>query len=326
MTHYNRITLTTLIALATVAIILLGISSGSVLAGDYPAESIEMVAWASPGGGSDRMCRAFAKSIEGLLPEKIYVVNKKGGGGSVGMAYVQSKAANGYTLLGVTNNLVFTPLTKPDLKYSAKDFTPIIMWGFDAKGIAVAANGPYKTIEDLVDAAKQEPGEVKIGTFGLGTDDHITGYLLGSEAGTKFGFVPFDSGGEQLAALLGGHIGATIAEVQEVRGQVDAGKVRILAVATEQRLDGLPEVPTLKEKGWNVVVPKFRGLVVKKGTPPEAVNYLISRSLMAIQTPTFKNYLEKSMIEPNFLVGEGFAELIQNQEKTFGKVLKELGF
>ena len=326
MTHYNRITLTTLIALATVAIILLGISSGSVLAGDYPAESIEMVAWASPGGGSDRMCRAFAKSIEGLLPEKIYVVNKKGGGGSVGMAYVQSKAANGYTLLGVTNNLVFTPLTKPDLKYSAKDFTPIIMWGFDAKGIAVAANGPYKTIDDLVDAAKQEPGEVKIGTFGLGTDDHITGYLLGSEAGTKFGFVPFDSGGEQLAALLGGHIGATIAEVQEVRGQVDAGKVRILAVATEQRLDGLPEVPTLKEKGWNVVVPKFRGLVVKKGTPPEAVNYLISRSLMAIQTPTFKNYLEKSMIEPNFLVGEGFAKLIQNQEKTFGKVLKELGF
>jgi tripartite-type tricarboxylate transporter receptor subunit TctC len=75
-----------------------------------------------------------------------------------------------------------------------------------------------------------------------------------------------------------------------------------------------------------VVVPKFRGLVVKKGTPPEAVNYLISRSLMAIQTPTFKNYLKKSMIEPNFLVGEGFAELIQNQEKTFGKVLKDLGF
>jgi tripartite-type tricarboxylate transporter receptor subunit TctC len=315
-----------MMALAIVTMVLLGISSGPVLAGDYPDKSIEMVAWASPGGGSDRMCRAFAKSIEALLPEKVYVVNKKGGGGSVGMAYVQSKAADGYTLLGVTNNLVFTPLTKPNLKYSAKDFTPIIMWGFDAKGIAVAANGPYKTIEDLVTAAKQNPGGVKIGTFGLGTDDHITGYLLGSEAGTKFGYVPFDSGGEQLAALLGGHIGATVAEVQEVGAQVEAGKVRILAVATEQRLDGLPEVPTLKEKGWNVVVPKFRGLVVKKGTSPEAVNYLISRSLMAIQTPTFKNYLQKSMIEPNFLVGEGFAELIQDQEETFGKVLKELGF
>jgi len=315
-----------MMATATAVIILLGIISGSVLAGDFHTKSIEIVAWASPGGGSDRMCRAFAKSIEGVLHEKVYVVNKKGGGGSVGMAYVQNKAANGYTLLGVTNNLIFTPLTKPELKYSAKDFTPIIMWGFDVKSIAVATNGPYKTIEDLVNAAKQKPGGVKIGTFGLGTDDHITGYLLGREAGTKFGFVPFDSGGEQLAALLGGHIGATIAEIQEVGVQVDAGKVRILALATEQRLYGLPGVPTLREKGWNVVVPKFRGLVVKKGTPSEAVNYLISRSLMAIQTPTFKNYLNKSMIEPYFLVGEGFAELIQNQEKTFRKVLKELSF
>ena len=326
MTYCKRITLTAMMALAAATLVLAGIGIAPVLAADYPTKSIEMVAWASPGGGSDRMCRAFAKSMEEAVPETVYVVNKKGGGGSVGMAYVQSKAADGYTLLGVTNNLVFTPLTKPDLKYSAKDFTPIVMWGFDAKGIAVAADGPYKTIDDLVNAAKQKPGDIKIGTFGLGTDDHITGYLLGSEAGTKFGFVPFDSGGEQLAALLGGHIGATIAEVQEVGGQVDAGKVRILAVATEQRLDGLPDVPTLKEKGWNVVVPKFRGLVVKKGTSPEIVNYLISRSLIAIQTPTFKNYLKKSMIEPNFLVGEGFAELIQNQEQTFGQVLKDLGF
>jgi tripartite-type tricarboxylate transporter receptor subunit TctC len=97
-------------------------------------------------------------------------------------------------------------------------------------------------------------------------------------------------------------------------------------VATEQRLDGMPDVPTLKEKGWDVVVPKFRGLVVKKGTPDDVVNYLISRSLMAIQTPGFKQYLKQSMIEPNFLVGEAFDELIQKQEKTFGNVLKELGF
>ena len=99
-----------------------------------------------------------------------------------------------------------------------------------------------------------------------------------------------------------------------------------MAVATVQPLEGLPEVPTLKAKGWNVVVPKFRGLVVKKGTPQEVVDYLISRSLMAIQTPGFKNYLSQSMIEPYFLVGESFEELIAEQEDTFGKVLKKLGF
>ncbi len=320
------ITICKLTVFAVVTMLFLGVAAGAVMAGDYPDKSIEMVAWASPGGGSDRMCRTFAKSTEGILPQTVYVVNKKGGGGSVGMAYVQSRPSDGYTMLGVTNNLVFTPLTKPNLKYSAKDFTPIIMWGFDAKCIAVSTDGPYKTIEDFVNGAKGKPAQIKIGTFGLGTDDHIVGFLLGREAGVEYGFVPFDSGGEQLAALLGGHINAQIAEVQEVKAQMDAGKVRILAVATLQRLEGMPDVPTMKEKGWNVVVPKFRGLVVKKGTPDEIVNYLISRSLMAIQTPTFRNYLAKSMIEPYFLAGEGFAELIREQEKTFGQVLKTLGF
>jgi len=294
--------------------------------GEYPTKSIEMVAWASPGGGSDRMCRTFAKSVEGILPQTMYVVNKKGGSGAVGMAYVQGRQADGYTVLGVTNNLVFTPLTRPEFKYSYKDFEPIIMWGFDAKTIVVATNGPYRSIDDLVKAAKQRPGKVKIGTFGTGTDDHIMGYLLGKEAGVKFGFVPFDSGGEQLAALLGGHIDAQIAEVLEVKAQVEAGKIRIVAVGTEQRLADLPDVPTLQEKGWNVVVPKFRGLVVKKGTPEEIVAYVISRSLKAIQTPTFNNYLKRSMIEPYFLVGEGFEELIRQQVDQFGSVLKTLGF
>ena len=141
------------------------------------------------------------------------------------MAYVQSRPADGHTLLGVTNNLVFTPLTRPALKYSSKDFTPLIMWGFDAKVIAVKTDSPYRTIEDLVAAARRRPGNLKIGTFGLGSDDHIIGYLLGDKAQATFGFVPFDGGGEQLAALLGGHIDANISEVSEVRAQLDAQRV-----------------------------------------------------------------------------------------------------
>jgi putative tricarboxylic transport membrane protein len=292
----------------------------------YPTKNIEMVAWASPGGGSDIMCRTFAKSTEGVIPQAMYVVNKSGGSGAVGMAYVQGKPANGYTVLGVTNNLVFTPLTRPEFKYSYKDFEPIIMWGFDAKTIAVSTKSPYNTIDDLVKAARDKPGKLKIGTFGTGTDDHIVGYLLGKVAGVKLGFVPFEGGGEQVAALLGGHIDAQVSEVQEVKAQIEAGRIRIIAAATEQRLKDLADVPTLREKGWNVVVPKFRGLVVKKGTPHEIVSYLISRSLKAIQTPIFNNYLTGNMIEPYFLVGEGFEELIREQVGTFGGVLKELGF
>ena len=308
------------------AIILLGVGSGIAVAETYPSKSIEMVAWASPGGGSDRMCRAFAKAVGNYLDQEIYVINKKGGGGAVGMSYVQSKPADGYTVLGVTNNLVFTPLSKPDFKYNYKNFQPIIMWGFDPKVIAVGATTPYKTIEDLVAAAKKEPEKIKFGLFGTGTDDHIISVMLSQEAGVKFGYVPFDSGGEQLAAMLGGHVAAMVTEYQEVATQVEAGKVRILAAATGQRLDSLPDVPTMMEKGWDVVVPKFRGLVVKKGVPDEVKDYLIAKSLTAIQDPVFKNYLKNSLIEPYFLVGQEFEELIEKQQVKFGEILKELGF
>jgi tripartite-type tricarboxylate transporter receptor subunit TctC len=107
---------------------------------------------------------------------------------------------------------------------------------------------------------------------------------------------------------------------------VEAGKVRILAVATAQRLDTLPDVPTMKEKGWDVIVPKFRGLVVKKGVPDQVKDYLIAKSLAAIQQPVFKDYLKNSMIEPYFLVGQDFEELIAKQQVQFGEILKGLGF
>jgi putative tricarboxylic transport membrane protein len=321
---YHMINRAMVIFVAT--LIMLGLGSGIAAAENYPSKAIEMVAWASPGGGSDRMCRAFAKAAGNVLDEKIYVINKKGGGGAVGMSYVQSRPADGYTLLGVTNNLVFTPLSKPDFKYNYKNFQPIIMWGFDPKVIAVGATTPYKTIEDLVAAAKNEPEKIKFGLFGTGTDDHIISVMLSQEAGAKFGYVPFDSGGEQLAAMLGGHVAAMVTEYQEVATQVEAGKVRILAAATGQRLDSLPDVPTMVEKGWDVVVPKFRGLVVKKGVPDEVKDYLIAKSLTAIQDPVFKNYLKTSMIEPYFLVGQEFEELIAKQQVKFGEILKELGF
>lgn len=326
MRYHLHLTMNRAMVVFLALMIFAGVGTGIAVAGNYPDKAIEMVAWASPGGGSDRMCRAFAQAAGEVFGNKVYVVNKKGGGGAVGMSYVQSRPADGYTILGVTNNLVFTPLSKPDFKYSSKDFEAIIMWGFDPKVIAVGTTTPYQTIEDLVAAAKKAPGNIKFGLFGTGTDDHIISVMLGQEAGVEFGYVPFDSGGEQLAAMLGGHVAAMVTEYQEVASQVDAGKVRILATATGQRLDSLPDVPTMKEKGWDVVVPKFRGLVVKNGVPDDVKEYLIAKSLTAIQQPVFKNYLKNSKIEPYFLVGMEFDELIAKQHVKFGEILKKLGF
>lgn len=305
-------------------IAVLGLLGGVVSAG-YPEKPVEIVAWASPGGGSDLMCRTFAKALEAVgFPQPVYVVNKPGGSGAVGMTYVQSKPADGYTILGVTNNLIFTPLTTPGFQYTFRDFEPIIMFGYDPKYIVVASRSPFQTIEDLIGYAKDHPGEVKVGTFGPGSDDHVVGMMLANVAGVEFNFIPFDSGGEILAALLGGHIDAQIAELNEVKGQLEVGAVRILAVATAERVQGIPDVPTLKEKGWDVVLPKFRGFMVKKGTPTEIVQALIEWAVKAVQADVFQAYLAAQELQPAVVVGEDFAKLLEDYEGAVKGVLEAL--
>lgn len=307
-----------------ILVLLLVVTGVAAFAG-YPEKPVEIVAWASPGGGSDVMCRTFAKALESVgFPQPLYVVNKPGGSGAVGMTYVQGKPADGYTILGVTNNLIFTPLTTPGFQYSFRDFEPIVMFGYDPKYIVVAKNSPFQTIEDLVNFAKAHPGEVKVGTFGPGSDDHIVGMLLAKAAEVEFNFIPFDSGGEILAALLGGHIDAQVAELSEVKGQLDAGAVRILAVATAARVKALPDVPTLKEKGWDVVLPKFRGFMVKKGTPAEIVQILTDWAIKAVQSPVFQAYLEAQQLEPALIVGADFTKLLEDYEAAVKDALEAL--
>lgn len=304
--------------------VVLGVLGCAGLAG-YPEKPVEVVAWASPGGGSDLMCRTFTRALEAIgFPQPLYVVNKPGGAGAVGMSYVQGKPADGYTILGVTNNLVFIPLTTPGFKYSFRDFEPIIMFGFDPKYIVVAANSRFRTIEDLVNYAKAHPYKVNVGTFGPGSDDHIVGMLLAQAADVEFNFIPFDSGGEILAALLGGHIDAQVAELGEVKGQLDAGAVRVLAVATAERVKALPDVPTLREKGWAVAIPKFRGFVVKKGTPAEIVQILIDWAVKAVQSEVFQAYLQAQLLEPALVVGLDFAAILEDYEAAVKAVLEAL--
>ena len=307
-----------------VALVLVSLVGCLAWAG-YPEKPVEIVAWASPGGGSDLMCRTFAKALESVgFPQPLYVVNKPGGSGAVGMTYVQGKPADGYTILGVTNNLIFTPLTTPGFQYTFRDFEPIIMFGYDPKYIVVASNSRFQTIEDLITFAKAHPGEVKIGTFGPGSDDHVVGMMLAKAAEVEFNFIPFDSGGEILAALLGGHIDAQVAELSEVKGQLDAGAVRILAVATADRVKALPDVPTLKEKGWDVVLPKFRGFIVKKGTPADIVQILTDWAVKAVQSEVFVNYIQAQNLEPAVVVGQDFAKMLEAYEAAVKGVLEAL--
>ncbi|BAS26364.1 Bug family tripartite tricarboxylate transporter substrate binding protein [Limnochorda pilosa] len=312
------------VTIAFLSLLIVSMLSAAGVSAAYPDHEIELVAWASPGGGSDLMVRTFAEAAKGIFPVPIYVTNRPGGAGATGMAYLAGRPADGYALLGVTNNLVFTPLTQPDVRYDASDFTPIIAFGIDAKVVAVASSSPFQTLADLVEAARAKPQSVRIATFGVGSDDHITGILLERAAGVRFQYVPFSGGGQQMASVLGGHVEATVTEINEVLSQIEAGNMRVLASATERRLGGFPNVPTMRELGYDVVVPKFRGIVVKKGTPADVVDYLIQASTQVVRTPRFQEYLKQNVIEPAEITGEDFEKLIADQVETFGAILKEL--
>lgn len=289
----------------------------------YPSKPIEMVIWASPGGGSDIFVRSLIRVLEPLTGATFVPVNKSGGGGAVGMAYTSSKPADGYTLLAVTTNYVITPTLGKSPK-GPKDFDPIARLALETSCLAVKADSPWKNFDDFVKHAK-EKGSTSIGIFGIGTQDHVGGSSLAKEAGIKVRWVPFEGGGDGNAALLGGHIDAMINNPSELTEQLASGQMRLLGVFSEERWPFNPDVPSFKEQGFNTTIWQWRGLVAPKGTPVEVLDYLDDVVQKAVETADFSAYLTDNELLGAFQDREAFKAFVDDQLAMYEIQLKELG-
>src|SRR5918992_2007993 len=232
-------------------------SSAAFAQGFTPTRPVEVVVHTGPGGGSDLLARAVALMIEKekLLPVRMQVVNKTGGGGAVAAAYLAEKKGEQHTIGFFTGVWLTNPLTSAEAKVSLKDLTPVARLVLEPALIAVKADAPYKSLGDFIAAAKQKPGELKQSGGSITSRDNVVRQQLQKATGARWAFISFPGGGERIAALLGGHVNMMVIEPAEAGEHIRAGNMRVLAQVTDKRLAAFPNVPTLKEAGLRVSPP-----------------------------------------------------------------------
>lgn len=296
--------------------------------GFKPTRPIEFVVHTGPGGGNDVLARAIAVIVEkeGLLPVRMQVVNKTGGGGLAAMAYLVEKKGETHTIALFANTWFTVPAMRAEAKVTMSDLTPIVRLVVEPAVIAVKNDAPYRSLKDFIEAAKQRPGELKQSGGSIGSRDWVMRQLLMKNTGANWTFISFPAGGERIAALLGGHVNMMVIEPQEAGEHIRSGNMRVLAQVADRRLPPFPNVPTLKEAGFDVpAYAVIRGATAPPGIPPEAVAYWEDFFSRLVQTPSWKKYLADNLFEDGFQKGAELAKFMQQFPEQIRSILVDAG-
>ena len=276
-----------------------------------PTRTIEVVVHTGPGGGSDTLARAVASMIEKekLVPVRLQVINKTGGNGAVAAAYLAEKKGDPNTIGFFTGVWLANPLIAAEAKVTLKDLTPVARLVLEPALIAVKADAPFKTLKDFIDAAKAAPGTLKQSGGSISSRDNVVRQLLQKSTGAQWAFISFPGGGERISALLGGHVNMMVIEPQEAGEHIRAGNMRVLAQVAGTRLSGFPNVPLLKEAGFDIpLVPQVRGVVAPPGIPKENLDYWEDVLRKFTRSASWKKYLDDNQFEDGF---QGHADLLK---------------
>ena len=290
----------------------------------FPNKPIELVVPFQPGGGTDALARSFADATRKHTTQSFIIVNKPGASGSIGWQDVMHAKPDGYRLAVITVELA-TLAHMGIGKISADDLQPIAQLNADQAAITVRADAPWNTVEEFLAAAKKEPGKLGMGNAGPGSIWHLAASALEDKAGVKFNHVPFQGAGPGVLALLGGHIDAVAVSPAEVTTHVQSGKLKTLAVMAEQRVKGFEKVPTLKERGVDLVIGTWRGIAAPKGTPPQVVAYLKDLALKASSEPSFRETLDKQNLGFVYADDAAFKARITQDNAYFKSLINKLG-
>jgi len=300
------------IAIAIAAALLLATAAGSAGAQDYPNKPVQLMVAYPAGGSTDIGARIVASIAEKALGQPIVVVNKAGAGGQVGWTEMVRQRPDGYYIgyinLPATNTVILDPERKAI--FSEKDFTPIINQVLDPGIIWVRADSPYKTVQDLIDAAKKMPNTIRTATTGILSDDHLA-ILMTEEAapGAVFRIVHLDGGATQVKEVMGGNIDVAFDNVGSIMPRVKSGELRALAVLDEVRSKFLPDVPTMKELGYPTVVSSStRGIAGPKGMAEPVVGKLRDALSKAMADPDHVGKLENQGLAIKVMVGEEYTK------------------
>jgi putative tricarboxylic transport membrane protein len=300
----------------------------AVAQGFKPSRPIEFVVHTGPGGGNDVLARAIVSIAEKekLLPVRMQVVNKTGGGGLTAMAYMVEKKGETHTIALFSNTWFTGPAMRSEAKYTMKDLTPIARLVVEPAVVVVKSDAPYKSLRDFINAAKAAPGQLKQSGGSLGSRDWVMRLLLMKDTGASWAFISFPGGGERIAALLGGHVNMMVIEPQEAGEHIRAGNMRVLAQIAGRRLPPFPDVPTIQEAGFNV--PNYavtRGATGPAEMPAEAVAYWGDFFARLAKSPGWRKYLEDQLFEDGFQRGAELAQFMEQFPNQIRAILVDAG-
>jgi tripartite-type tricarboxylate transporter receptor subunit TctC len=292
----------------------------------YPTKPIRLVVPFPPAGGTDVLSRSIAQSITSNTKWTIVVDNKPGAGGNIGLDAAAKAPPDGYTIaMGQTANLAVNPALYSSMPYDPlKDFAPIALISSQPLILVVNASSPYKTLKDLVDAAKKNPGKVNMASSSNGTIGHIGGELFQRRAGIKMTHVPYKGAGAAVTDLMGNSVDCFFGNTQAVGGLVTSGRLRPLAVTSPQRLANFPNVPTIAELGYpGFEAATWSGLLAPAGTPPAIIDRLNAEANKALGTTEMKAKLHEDGSTPLGGTPQQFAEFIRKEHAKWGAAVRE---
>lgn len=280
---------------------------------DYPSRPITIVVPYAPGGTTDILGRAFALSMSKQLKQSVIVENKAGAGGTLSILDMRMAKPDGYRLALIPVSVFRQPYVQKVQYDPIGDLTYIASFSAYDFILGVAADSPYKTLQDVVADAKKHPNGLDYGTPGRNTGNHVAGALLAKAAGVKLTHVPFKGDSEAINALLAGHIKTAIL-TNGILNFMEAGKVRALAVAADKRPAAFAKVPTFKETGFDVVIPSPLGIAGPKGLPQPIVEKLDAAVKAALEDPAVKKTMATYGVRSDYRDHKAYTEFAR---KTF---------
>jgi tripartite-type tricarboxylate transporter receptor subunit TctC len=313
---------------ARIAALLALLVSPSIMAADYPTRPIRMVVPYAPGGASDIFARMVAEKFTVAWGQQVVVDNRAGAGGNIGSDLVAKATPDGYTmLLGTSGSNAVNPSLYSRMPYDAKrDLALVALVASTPNIIVVRSAHPAKSVRDLIQMAKANPGKVTYGSSGVGSVLHLSGELLGTLTGIKIVHVPYKGTGPSLIDLLGGQIDMVFSNLPPVVPYVQDGRMRGIAVTTAQRVGPLPNVPTMIESGVpNYDVASWFGVMAPSKTPPAVVEKINREVRRILKLPDTKERLVTMGADPMFMSAAEANRFFHSEIEKWAKVVKASG-
>jgi tripartite-type tricarboxylate transporter receptor subunit TctC len=293
----------------------------------YPVKPIAVIVAYPAGGNNDLRARQLAIPVAEMLGKQMIVDNRPGAAGNIGHAALAKAAPDGYTLgIGAMGPLAVNRALYPNMSFDARSFEPIVLIERAPLVLVTRADKPYKSLADVVAAAKAKPATITVGNAGTGGAHHLAAATLAQTAGVEFVHVPYKGGGPAATAVLGGEIEMMFEQTYAALPSIQAGKTRALAVTSEKRLPSLPNVPTMAELGFpQATISNWLGLIAPKGTPRAIVMKLNEAYNKALAMPEIRDRIVGPGNEIGGGTPEAFAEFIVKEADRWPQLIKAAG-